>query len=123
MPLPVKETIKIRRLKKLYELFIMKNYMSVQSEVLQNLSRHFGNNETYNMNSFLSSPIGQFCMKAYRDILIDKYGRDTSKPNSMNPNTDTDAGFFGLDQKAREDLVNSITNDIVIKYNKEGRDV
>jgi hypothetical protein len=102
---------------KLYELFVMKNYMQVQSDVLQNLARHFGYSEIRNINSFLSSTEGQFAMKMFRKILIDKYGEDPSKPNS--PNTDNDPGFLGSDPQAKENLVRKITSDIIIMYNKE----
>jgi hypothetical protein len=99
----------------------MKDYLQVQAEVLQNLARHFGHSETRNINSFVSSPEGQYAMKAFRKILIDKYGKDPSKPNS--PNTDTDPGFLGNDAISREKLVNNITSDIIIMHNKENRNV
>lgn len=123
MPLPLRERLKrkMNSIAKLYELFVMKNYMQVQAEVLQNLARHFGHSEIRNINAFVSSPPGQFAMKAFRKLLIDKYGEDPSKPSS--PNTDTDPGFFGSDAAAREELVSKITSDIIIMYNKENRNV
>ena len=123
MPVPLQETLrkKMRSVAKLYELFVMKNYMQVQAEVLQNLARHYGHHENKNINDFVTSPEGQFAMKAFRRLLIDKYGEDPSKPNS--PNTDVDAGFFGTDMTAREELVSKITSDIIIMYNKENRNV
>jgi hypothetical protein len=110
----------MRSVVKLYELFVMKSYMQVQAEVLQNLASHFGHRENRNINDFLMSPEGQFAMKAYRSILIDKYGEDPSKPNS--PNTDVDPGF-GNDMNARQELVSKLTSDIIIMYNKENRNV
>ena len=119
MPLSLKETLrrKMRSVAKLYELFVMKNYMTVQADVLQNLARHFGHSELRNINDFVTSPEGQFSMKAYRKVLIDKYGEDPSKPR--NPNTDIDPGFSGSDPSAREKLVSDITHSIIILYNKE----
>lgn len=119
MPLSLQEAIRsrMRSVAKLYELFVMKNYMQVQAEVLQNLARHFGHSEIRNINSFVTSPEGQFAMKAYRNVLIDKYGEDVIKPHS--PNTDSDPGFFGNDVSAREKLVRDITHNIIIMYQKE----
>ena len=119
MPLSLNEKLrrKMRSVAMLYELFVMKNYMGVQSEVLQNLARHFGHSEIRNINNFVSSPAGQFAMKAYRKLLIDKYGEDPDKPR--NPNTDTDPGFSGRDVAARDKLVRDITSSIIILYNKE----
>lgn len=119
MPLSLREQLrqKMHSVAKLYELFVMKNYLQTQADVLQNLARHFGHSEIRNINNFVTSPEGQFAMKAYRKMLIDKYGEDPSKPNS--PNTDNDPGFLGSDPQARENLVRKITSDIIILYNKE----
>ena len=122
MPISFRESLrkKMIHVVKLYELFVMKDYLQVQADVLHNLARHFGHSEIRNINNFVMSPEGKFAMKAYRRILIDKYGEDASKPN--NPNTDVDPGFRG-DDKAREKLVSQITNDIIIMYNKEKKNV
>lgn len=106
----------MRRTAALYELFNMKQYMSVQAEVLQNVARHFGACEIRNINDFLASPNGIFAMKAYRQILINKYGRDENNKN--NPNTDKDEGFYA-DEVSRNKLVSLLTNDILMLYNKE----
>jgi hypothetical protein len=118
MPIPFTENIrnKMCRVAALYELFNMKQYMTVQSEVLQNVARHFGISEIRNLNSFLASPQGQFAMKAYRNVLLNKYGSDEANKN--NPNTDKDIGFYG-DQSSRDKLVQELTSDILVLYNKE----
>lgn len=123
MPITFRESLrkKMVHVVKLYELFVMRDYLQVQADVLQNLARHFGHSEIRNINNFVMSPEGKFAMKAFRRILVDKYGEDPSKPNS--PNTDVDPGFFGVDDGAREKLVAQLTNDIIIMYNKENKNV
>lgn len=123
MPISFRESLhkKMVHVVKIYELFVMRDYLQVQSEVLQNLARHFGHSEIRNINNFVISPPGKFAMNAFRKILIDKYGEDASKPN--NPNTDIDPGFFSVDSEAREKLVAQLTNDIIILYNKEQKNV
>lgn len=94
----------------LTELYAMKNFNTAQVHVLQQVMRQLGVS-TEDVSKFLTTPKGQMTMKAFRALLISKFGAESTGM----PHTDevTHLGFNVANQEAHQQLVKELSQELL----------